>query len=235
MSLTSGTCHMSKLVILGAGGIAIVAADIARCQGFNVVGFLDDSPEKRGTLFCGAPVLGDFNMLSELRQVVPQVVVAFSNCRGRLNVAHNVLSYGFSLANLIHPSAIISQHARLEHGSIIMPGVIVNSGAHVGSNTILNTAASVDHECRIGDGVHIGPGARLSGLVTVGTATWIGIGSVIRESIHIGNDVLLGAGSLVLKDIPDGVVAYGSPAKVRRANIVSNQTQQLVDGLSAQV
>jgi sugar O-acyltransferase (sialic acid O-acetyltransferase NeuD family) len=226
---------MSKLVILGAGGIAIVAADIARCQGFDVVGFLDDSPEKRGTVFCGAPVLGDFNMLSELRQFVPQVVVAFSNCRGRLNVAHNALSYGFYLPKLIHPSAIISQYASLEHGSIIMPGVIVNSGAHIGSNTILNTAASVDHECRIGDGVHIGPGARLSGLVKVGTAAWIGIGSIIRESIHIGDDVLLGAGSLVLKDIPDGVVAYGSPAKVIRANVVSNQTQPLVDGLSAQV
>jgi sugar O-acyltransferase (sialic acid O-acetyltransferase NeuD family) len=226
---------MSRLVILGAGGIAIVAAEIARSRGFDVVGFLDDSPEKRGTLFCGAPVLGDFNMLSDLRHLVPQAAVAFSNCRGRLNVAHNALSYGFSLPNLIHPSAIISQHANLEHGSIIMPGVIVNAGAHIGSNTILNTAASVDHECRIGDGVHIGPGARLSGLVTVGTATWIGIGSIIRESIHIGNDVLLGAGSLVLKDIPGGVVAYGSPAKVIRANVVSNQTQQLVDGLSAQV
>lgn len=226
---------MSRLVILGAGGIAIVAADIARCQGFDVVGFLDDRPEKHGTMFCGAPVLGDFNMLSELRQIVPQVVLGFSDCRGRLDVAQNAQSYGLSLPNLIHPSAIVSQHAVIEQGSIIMPGAIVNAGARLGSNTILNTAASVDHECRIGDGVHIGPGARLSGLVTVGNATWIGIGSIIRESIHIGNDVLVGAGSLVLKDIPDGVVAYGSPAKVIRANVVSNQTRQLGNGLSARV
>src|SRR5438045_1858800 len=189
---------MSKLVILGAGGIAMVAADIARCHGLDVVGFLDDSPKKRGTLFCGAPVLGDFNMLPELREVVAQVVVAFSNCRGRLDVARSALSYEFSLPNLIHPSAIVSRYASLEQGSIIMPGVIVNAGAHLGSNTILNTAASVDHECHIGDGVHIGPGARLSGLVMVGHATWIGIGSVICESIHIGNNVIGGAGSLVL-------------------------------------
>lgn len=225
---------MSKLIILGAGGIALVAADIARCQGFDVVGFLDDSPEKRGTLFCGAPVLGGFNMLSELRQVVPQVAVGFSDCRVRLEVAQNALSYGFSLPSLIHPSAIVSQHAIVGQGSIFMPGVIVNAGAHIGGNTILNTAASVDHECQIGNGVHIGPGARLSGLVTVGNATWIGIGCVIRESIHIGNNVLLGAGSLVLKDIPDGVVAYGSPAKVIRANVVSSQMQQSGNGLSAQ-
>lgn len=212
---------MSKLVILGAGGIAVVAADIARCQGYDVIGFLDDRPDKRGTLFCGAPVFGDFNMLSELREAVSQVVVAFSNCHRRFAVAQCALSSGFSLPNLIHPSSIVSQYASLEHGSIIMPGVIVNSGAHIGSITILNTAASVDHDCRIGDGVHIGPGARLAGLVTVGNATWIGIGSVIRELVHIGDNVLLGAGSLVLKNIPDGVVAYGSPAKIIRPNVVS--------------
>ena len=226
MTHNSEISLMSKLVILGAGGIAIVAADIAICQGYDVVGFLDDNPEKRGTLLCGAPVFGDFNMLSELRQLVPQVAIAFSNCHRRLDVAHRARSHGYSLPNLIHPSAVISQFASLEQGSIIMPGVIVNSGAHIGSNTILNTAASIDHECRIGDGVHVGPGARLAGLVTVGNSTWIGIGSVIRESIHIGNDVLLGAGSLVLKSIPDNVVAYGSPASVIRANVVSDQTPQ---------
>lgn len=210
---------MSKVVFLGAGGIAIVAAEIARFRGLEIVGFLDDRAEKRGTLFCGAPVLGDFDMLPALRQDVPQAVVAFGNCRGRINTALKVLSYGFSLPNLIHPSAVVSQSASIGQGAIIMPGTIINSGSRIGSNIILNTAASIDHECSIGDGVHIAPGARLAGLVTVGNATWIGIGSVIRESVHIGNNVLVGAGSLVLKDIPDGVVAYGSPARITRKNL----------------
>jgi len=222
---------MCKLIILGAGGIAIVAADIARCQGCDIVGFLDDDPAKNGTLLCGAPVLGGFSLLPGLRESAVQVIVAFSNSHGRLDAAQCALSYAFSLATLIHPSAVISQYACVEQGTIIMPGVIVNAGAIIGGNCILNTAASIDHECRIGDGVHIGPGARLSGLVTVGNASWIGIGCVIRESIHIGTDVLLGAGSLVLKDIPDGVVAYGSPAKVIRANTASGHSQQLGNGL----
>jgi UDP-N-acetylbacillosamine N-acetyltransferase len=209
---------MSKVIFLGAGGIAIVAAEIARCRGLEIVGFLDDRAEKRGTLFCGAKVLGDFDMLPALRRDVPQAVIAFGNCHGRINVAQKALSCGFSLPNLIHPSAIVSQDASIGKGAIIMPGTIINSGTRIGSNIILNTAASVDHECLIGDGVHIGPGARLSGLVTVGNATWIGIGSTIRESVHIGNNVLVGAGSLVLKDIPDGVVVYGAPAKIIREN-----------------
>jgi UDP-N-acetylbacillosamine N-acetyltransferase len=209
---------MSKVIFLGAGGIAIVAAEIARLQGMEIVGFLDDRSEKHGTSFCGAPVFGNFDMLPALGQGVPQAVVAFGSCHGRMKIAQRVLSQGFSLPNLIHPSAVVSPNATIGQGAIIMPGVVINSGVRIGSNVILNTAASVDHECSIGDGVHIGPGARLSGLVTVGNATWIGIGSIVRESIHIGNNVLVGAGSLVLRDIPDDVVAYGSPAKIIREN-----------------
>ena len=209
---------MTKVIFLGAGGIAIVAAEIARLHGLEIIGFLDDRVEKRGTVFCGAEILGGFDMLPAMRQDVSQAVIAFGSCHGRINVAQKALACGFSLPGLVHPSAIVSQEASIGHGAILMPGTIVNSGTRIGSNIILNTAASVDHECSIGDGVHIGPGARLSGLVTVGSATWIGIGSVVRESVHIGANVLVGAGSLVLKHLPDGVVAYGSPAKIIREN-----------------
>jgi len=210
---------MPKLVFLGAGGIAIVAAEIARSRGYEVAGFLDDKAERHGTVFCEAKILGSFDILPELRQRgIENAVVAFGNSLGRLRFAQKALSEGFTLPNLIHISAIISPTATVGEGAIMMPGTIVNAGARIGRNIILNTAASVDHECVIGDGVHIGPGTRLSGLVRVGTATWIGLGTSIRESVQIGENVLIGAGSLVLKDIPDDVVAYGSPARVIRAN-----------------
>jgi acetyltransferase-like isoleucine patch superfamily enzyme len=47
----------------------------------------------------------------------------------------------------------------------------------------------------------------------------IGSGSVIGAGIRVGRESLIGSGSVVTRDIPDGVVAYGSPAKVisRRA------------------
>ena len=209
---------MSKVLFLGAGGIAIVAAEIARLRGLDIIGFLDDSADKCGMTFCGAPVLGTFDKLESFRKDVSQAVVAFGSCRGRITVAQTLLSYGFTMPSLIHPSAIVAPDANIGRGAIMMPGAIVNSGTRIGSNLILNTAASIDHECSIGNGVHVAPGARLSGLVTIGDATWIGVGSIIRESVHVGNNVLVGAGSLVLKNIPDDMVAYGSPARIVRAN-----------------
>ncbi len=35
--------------------------------------------------------------------------------------------------------------------------------------------------------------------------------------MSIGNDTVVGAGAVVTRDLPSGVVAFGSPAKVHRA------------------
>ena len=205
---------------MGAGGIATVAFDIAIARGFEVAGFLDDNPVRYGSTFRSGTVLGGFDLLPELKnQGLTQAVVAFGNCAGRLKSASLVRSLGFEMPNLVHPSAVIAPDVELGPGAIVMPGAIVNAGAKVGANVIMNTGCSVDHDCRIAEGAHIAPGVRISGRVTVGRATWVGAGAVVLEDVNIGADALIGASSLVLKDIPDGVVAYGSPAKVVRPNV----------------
>jgi acetyltransferase-like isoleucine patch superfamily enzyme len=83
----------------------------------------------------------------------------------------------------------------------------------VGSNVILNTGCSIDHHNVIGDHAHIAPGARLGGNVTVGQGTLIGIGAIVLPGRHIGAWSVVAAGAVVTKDIPDGVVALGSPAR----------------------
>ena len=48
----------------------------------------------------------------------------------------------------------------------------------------------------------------------IGNNVWIGSRTTIMEGIKIGNNVIIGAHSLVTKDIPDNVMAFGSPCKV---------------------
>lgn len=52
-----------------------------------------------------------------------------------------------------------------------------------------------------------------TGEITIGDNVFIGSNSVLLYGIHIGNNVVIGAGSIVTEDIPDGVVAVGSPCK----------------------
>jgi maltose O-acetyltransferase len=51
------------------------------------------------------------------------------------------------------------------------------------------------------------------GKVDIGDRVFIGAASIVLPGVRIGSDVVIGAGSVVGSDIPDGMVAYGSPAR----------------------
>ena len=48
-----------------------------------------------------------------------------------------------------------------------------------------------------------------------GNNVWIGGNSVILPSATIGNKVSIGAGSMAPKNIPNNVLAFGNPHKVK--------------------
>jgi maltose O-acetyltransferase len=52
--------------------------------------------------------------------------------------------------------------------------------------------------------------------VSIGDDVWVGGNVVINPGVTIGSNVVIGSGSVVVKDIPDGVIAAGNPAKVIR-------------------
>lgn len=52
--------------------------------------------------------------------------------------------------------------------------------------------------------------------VHIGERVFIGAHCIILKGVTIGNDSVIGAGSLVTRDIPDHVLAFGRPARVRR-------------------
>jgi acetyltransferase EpsM len=209
----------SKLVIWGAGGHALVVADIVRLRGdYEIVGFLDDAnPQRHETEFCGASILGGREQLDALKlRGVQTLIFAFGHHEMRLRLSEFARAKGFSLATAVHPQAIVAADVDIGTGTVLVAGAVVNPSSKVGQNVIINTCASIDHECVVEDGAHIGPGARLAGRVVVGRAAQIGIGAKIVGGVRIGAGSLIGAGAVVLNDIPEGVVAYGSPAKVVR-------------------
>lgn len=52
------------------------------------------------------------------------------------------------------------------------------------------------------------------GTIEIGDNTFIGARTIITYNTKIGNDCIIGCGSIVTRDIPDGSVAVGVPAKV---------------------
>jgi maltose O-acetyltransferase len=56
-------------------------------------------------------------------------------------------------------------------------------------------------------------GVYLTAPVKIGSRTYIGADATVLPGVTIGEDVVVGAGSVVTKDVLDGVVVAGSPAR----------------------
>ncbi len=61
---------------------------------------------------------------------------------------------------------------------------------------------------------HLTPDLELTGPITVGDYVYIGTNAMILPNVKIGNNCIIAAGSIVTKDIPDGSVVAGVPARV---------------------
>ncbi len=90
---------------------------------------------------------------------------------------------------------VIGENSNIQDGSVVhvsheMP-VTVGRNVTVGHRVVL-------HSCTIGDN------------------SLIGMGAVLLDGVKIGRNCLIGAGALVTPntEIPDGMMALGSPAKV---------------------
>lgn len=207
-----------KLVIWGAGGHAMAVADIIRLRDeYEIVGFLDDVNQKRhGTRFYGAPILGGREQLNIIKQKgVGYLILGFGDCDARLKLADLAIGTGFSVATAIHPMASIATDVAIGPGSIVKSMAVIEPGAIIKQQVIIGAHAYVAHECIIEDGVLISAGGKVGGKTIVGRAAWIGIGATVKDRVRIGERAQIGAGSVVLEDIPDNVVAFGVPSRVR--------------------
>lgn len=207
----------SGVVIIGGGGHAKVVIESLRASGRTVAAIVDADPTPREVL--GVPVVGDDLALPDLRaKGFSDLFVAIGDNRLRETLGRKARALGFTLVNAVHPSAIVSLTARLGEGVAIMAGAVINAESQVGDLSIVNTGAVVDHDCRLGAACHLGPASALAGGVAVGERAFLGVGARAIPGVTIGAEAIVGAGGVVVRDLPDGVLAVGVPARIRQAN-----------------
>jgi carbonic anhydrase/acetyltransferase-like protein (isoleucine patch superfamily) len=122
-------------------------------------------------------------------------------------------------------------------GARLVGRVILRAGASVWFNAVLrgdNEPIEVGEGANVQDGcvlhtdpgapLTIGPGATIGHMAilhgcTIGAGALVGMGAVVLNGARIGPRCLIGAGALVTegREIPEGVLALGRPAKPVRA------------------
>ena len=128
------------------------------------------------------------------------------------------------LAAFVAENATVRGDVTVGKGSSIFFGAVVRTelvpitigeDTNIQDNCLLHTDAGFP--LTVGSGCTIGHGTILHGC-TVGDNTLIGMGTTVLNGAVIGRDCIVGAGSLVPQGmvIPDGSMAFGSPAKIRR-------------------
>ncbi|GED67585.1 pilus assembly protein [Brevibacillus reuszeri] len=204
---------MKPIIVLGGGGHAKVVMEVLQLRNQEIIGFTDPLTE---STILGISWLGNdeiVNTYSPEDILLVNGLGSVCNNTRRKRLFHFWKEKGFSFANVIHPSAIVSTNAILDEGVQIMAGAVIQAGVRTGSNSIINTRAAVDHDTSIGKHVHIAPGVTLSGGIIIEDDTHVGTGAVVIQGLTIGRNSMVAAGAVVVKDVPADSKVAGVPAR----------------------
>jgi len=129
---------------------------------------------------------------------------------------------------LIGDSSSVFCRVVIEDDVIISRNVTINSDVSIGKNTRIMDNTHITGRCIIGDNVFISVGVLMTNDSRFGRSGYsdecqgpiieeyacIGAGAVLLPGVHIGRNSVVAAGSVVKKNVPEGMIVAGNPARI---------------------
>jgi sugar O-acyltransferase (sialic acid O-acetyltransferase NeuD family) len=203
---------MEQLLIFPFNGNALEAVDCLGEQ-YELLGFIDDTPEKQGMVRWGYPVL-DRSALEKYKNAkvlaVPGSALSFPQRQehiASLNIPKE------RLVTVVHPRANVGKNVKLGVNCLIMAGVVITSNAEIGDHVCILPNTVIHHDSIVNDYTLIGCNVAIAGGTTIGRNCYIGSGTNIMNGITIGEFTLVGLGSNVIRSVQPHSKIAGNPAK----------------------
>jgi UDP-perosamine 4-acetyltransferase len=201
-----------RVIGLGAGGHASVVIDILQSAGgFELVGLLDVHPASLGATLLGVPVLGDDEILPELRaQGVSHAFIgvgSVGDTTPRRQLYEKLCQQDFELVNAA-PAAVVARSADGAGGNHYA-GCGAQSRCAAGRMWLSTQAVSSNTTARSRSRSLAQKGL---GFSEIEVGAHIGIGATILQNIHIGRKRLSARVQWLSEMFPERAVMVGIPA-----------------------
>lgn len=207
---------IKPLLIIGAGNVGgFISYNINEFTAqYNILGFLDDDPQKIGKKLYGQQVLGSIADLPSFLEENLAVVIGIANPIIKKKISINLSSYNLDFPSFISSNVWLSQKVTLGKGVIIYPGTAINYETVIEDFAIINMNCAIGHNCYISKYATLAPGVSLAGFTKIGEASDIGIGVSTKQQIIIGAGATIGGQTMVVKDVAPYSKVKGVPGRV---------------------
>ena len=202
--------------VFGASGFGKEIMPLVRNSvGDSNVVFVDDNSS--------LPVLNGHSVLTyaEFLGAVAEnkyITIAIADAAVREKLTERCRSDGIEIFSVTANNAIILDEVSIGEGAILCPFTTITSNVIIGKSFQANIYSYVAHDCVIGDYVTFAPGVKCNGNIIIEDYAYIGTGAIIKQGrpgkpLRIGRSAVVGMGAVVTKDVAEGAVVVGNPAK----------------------
>ena len=210
---------LKDIVIIGAGGVgretALIIQDINKVnKEWNLLGFIDDNADIKGSKVNGYEVLGNLSFLENYNKEI-YVVCAIANYKIKKTIIEKLKNNtNIKYATLVHPSTKINNTVEIGEGCIVYQNVILTANISIGNHVIISPRCGIGHDARVENYCSLLWNVSVSGNVLLKEGVLLGSASTIIQGLTVGEGSILGAGTVVIRDIADNVTAVGNPARI---------------------
>lgn len=221
---------MRKLIVIGAGDgfleVNELIDDINEVDSrYEIIGILDDNPEKHGAEINGYEVLGSVSKALEFSDEVKFILAIGShrNVLMRHEIIKNLNIPINRFETIVHPTVKIFRDCEIGSGCIIHFGTVIFSKSKVSDFSVISANCVLGVKNLLGKGSLLGSNITTTTGVKIGSFSFIGSSVTIGENLEVKPGAVVGLGTTLLQNVKPGLKVIGTPFKVIGKQEVSEE------------
>ena len=193
--------QQKDVIIYGAGTMAEYSTACFELIGRKVKAYIDDAKKQKENHYLNKPLISFEFALSNFPPHMFDMFIAIGPKKLnqiRAKKIEQVKSSGYTLASIVHPSAVVWKDVILGENCIIMENATIRHGTIIEDGVLLGANLMIDHNVTIHKYCFL-VYCYIGAYCQIGDYSFVGPGSTVTKGCHIGKKCLIGAGSNVFQ------------------------------------